>query len=201
MWEHESPNAERFFACIAGHDERPIGEIEDKLSAEGYWPSPWRVARRRAHIRWMMRTPANAEGSSSFVVVSDSQPSGLPTSAEKTAELLALIDSPEWQTLEEVRQRLVQAAWFPPGMSVREQIVALEQLLGTEEVADTPMKGRILCILDPKAVDPEPVYKQTGAFWTNEDTRRALEHFQMGIAEQADRVRRLHSKGPWGTQQ
>ena len=149
----------------------------------------------------MMRTRANAEGYPIYVVVGDSRPSGLPTSPEEAGELLRLIDSPEWQTLEEIRQRLVQAAWFPPGISEREQIVALEQLLGTEEDADPPLKGKIMCILNPDVVDSEPVYKQFGTFWTKEDNRRAQDHLEMYMAEKEDLIRRFQSKGPSGTRQ
>ena len=176
------PDAQRFFAAVGEHGELTIDEIEDQLTAEGYWPASWSIARRRAHIRWMMRTGADEHGTLRFLPVEPDRLELTPSS-EQVREILEVIDAPQWQTLEEIRQRLEGAGWFPPGMTERTQVTILEHLLGTEEdppdptfaPGDAPL---VACIIDPNVTAPEPVYKPVSRL-TQDEWRLFVEHLQM----------------------
>ena len=180
------PDANRFLATsgLLSRDGASPGQMMRALDDANYWPGPWPVSRKRSHIRWMMRRCADENGDPRFIGLPAGRPPRLTLPRGYPDRVLSAIEHSEWRTLETIRHVLLGADLLDPNESEQQHIEFLELFLGTEERYPDPVLSgadgfpRVACVTDPNVVDPEPLYKIVGAWWTEADAERHAAHLR-----------------------
>ncbi len=194
MSKRDWPNAERFDNCIRQVDRITIDNAVAALDAATYWPEPRPLSHKRAHVRWMMRRAADKGGRRRWLETGSDRKGLRPKLDERDMAMVELIESDEWQTLEDIRQQLQRLEVLPPHLSERDQVYTLEVLFGTEAedgmLTDEMGRALVLCHLDGNAVDPEPVYK-VAARCTRDEIARHVDELKSRAREVMDILRAL----------
>ncbi len=192
------PDAERFDNCIRQVGRITMDDAVKSLDAANYWPEPRPLSHKRAHVRWMMRRMADKEGRRRWFECSDKETSRREP-AEQDAVWAEHIASTEWETLEEIRQKMVRLNPEVAALSERKQVWALETLFGTEEEdgelsyrGGEPFPHLFVCHLDENAADPEPVYK-AARFLMRDEFKRYIDRVESRMREAKDDIRTLRA--------